>query len=129
MDETQKAIIETMTTVIQNMCKEWERAFDKTDNVHWALTKVLDELAHNYTVTYQPWSWALEQILLGNRVRWKNWSPDSFVERDGNFIRRHSLLHGELKRRIVNFEPSIDKLTENGWTLWVPTSIPEDMED
>ena len=118
-NDTSKAkdvIIETFTETIQNMLKEWARVFGAKDDVHWALSKVIDEL-EKYTTDYKPWSWAIEQLVDGEAVRWRNWARDSYIVCEGYHLERYSVIDGKTMH-MNRFDASIDKYTQDGWVLY-----------
>lgn len=69
------------------------------------------------------WQWAQTKLLEGERVRWKHWGRDSWIEvnDDGSVAR-----FNKFENRTVymgNFRLSADKMTEAGWSLY--TESPE----
>lgn len=62
------------------------------------------------------WRFAMERLIAGDRLYWYHWG-NSYIVRDGNFIRRVAVIQGV---HVVtgNFQPSIDKLIKAGWGFW-----------
>jgi hypothetical protein len=122
MDTTEKAVVEVTLEVIRKAKEEWTRVFGPvysqqgTRTVARGLSDALGGLSLLTEPIYFPWSWALQRVREGHKVTWKDWRQ-CYIVRDGNFIRRESLVDGKVVR-VSNFEPSIDKFTTEGWTTW-----------
>ena len=65
------------------------------------------------------WQWACTKLLEGERLHWKHWGAESWIQVDQNStvvvrvsrITRKNITMG-------SFRLSVDKMTEDGWSLY-----------
>jgi hypothetical protein len=117
-ETTKQAVISTIRNTVTGIREEWGRLFGKTDDVHWALSKVLDEL-EKYNTEYHSWDWAIQKLQEGKYVTWINWSRDSFLALSNGLFTRYSIFDGK-PRCMGDYRFDVSKFTQDGWTLWEP---------
>jgi len=80
------------------------------------LTEYIEPVIPDYTKG-KSWSWALEKLLEGKKVRWMDWGHGSYLVTSDGYLERYSHIRSRC-HYMGRYALSIEKMTVNKWELY-----------
>jgi hypothetical protein len=81
------------------------------------LAQIMVDISCSLQPEYFYWGWALDRLIEGKRITWKDWGY-SWIQAYNTFIHRYSMFNGKVTDMGVYGISEFEKFTKRGWTLY-----------